>query len=147
MQHSIEALKASVDGMEDIIQETLGIKDSLLSAQVLRDGIRELQTLRVQMMDISLKSAETTGIGGYPQEENLMYQTRKYGAIRHFDTITEASRTCDEDLDKLSFNTEDGSRIRLVHQGNGLFTVTYWDDHDPSQRQYRVLGNTPNSTR
>lgn len=72
-----------------------------------------------------------------------MFQIRRIGAIQELPTITEASRrTKERPVDKLSFNSEDGSRIRLVHQGNGQYTVTYWDAQDPDQYMYRVFGKS-----
>lgn len=59
-----------------------------------------------------------------------MYQTIKLGEIRTFPTVELLLESKDslQDIDKLSFSGPDGKRIRMVHQGIGLFTVTMWSD-------------------
>ncbi len=64
-----------------------------------------------------------------------MYQTREGGALRFFETAQELLDAKDSlrHIDKLSFEGPDGARIRLVYQGNGLFSVTIWNVDDDNK--------------
>lgn len=62
----------------------------------------------------------------------MTYQTREGGHIRYFESAQELLDEKDalENIDKLSFDGPDGTRLRLVYKGAGLFFVTIWDNKE-----------------
>lgn len=58
------------------------------------------------------------------------FQVATRGQLSFHETMEEVSKMTQKignPLDKISFNAPNGNRIRLVHQGEGLFTITFWN--------------------
>lgn len=63
----------------------------------------------------------------------MAYQVRMTsGLIKEFETAEELFDSVKEtdvvDIEKVSFDGPDGTRVRLLYEGNGTFSLTLWDD-------------------
>lgn len=60
-----------------------------------------------------------------------MFQKRlENGAIQEFASLHELVNSLKQDnsaLEKISFNAENDTRIRLLYNGDGTFMLTHWD--------------------